>query len=153
VEELPIEENAEQCRRLAALVDRLGDDDLVRTSSTGWTVSMMLANLAFWDRWAAHLIHRWRTGEMPPPTVASWYDDAMNTTLLDQWRALPPRTAARLAIEAAQAVDHEVAHAETPVIMAITAAHEGHLIHRHRQRREALDQIEQIVGRRGRFET
>jgi hypothetical protein len=146
MEQVPLEENADQCHRLTALVDRLSDEDLSKTSSNGWTVSMMLANLAFWDSWAEHLIRRWRTGEMPPPTVPSWYDDAMNTTLLGQWRALPPRSAARLAVESAQAVDREIAHAETPVLMAITAAHEDHLIHRHKYRRQALDQIDQIVA-------
>jgi hypothetical protein len=142
MENVPLEENEQQRQRLIALVDRLSDDDLGRETGAGWTVSTHLAYLAFWDRWAEHLIRRWRTGELPPPTVPAWYDDAMNATLLDQWRALPPRAAATLAVEAAEAVDFEIARTETPVLMAMTAAHEGHLIHRHQFRSRRLDDLE-----------
>src|SRR3954470_10519194 len=128
MENVPLEANEHQRQRLIALVDRLSDDDLGRSLSSGWTVSTHLAYLAFWDRWAEHLIRRWRTGELPPPTVAPWYDDAMNATLLEQWRALPARAAAGLAVAAAEAVDREIARTETPVLMAMTAAHEGNLI-------------------------
>jgi hypothetical protein len=142
MENVPLEENEQQRQRLIALVDRLSDDDLGRPASSGWTVSMHLAYLSFWDRWAEHLIRRWRTGGLPPPTVPAWYDDAMNATLLHQWRALPPREAARMAVEAASAVDLEIARTETPVLMAMTAAHEGHLIHRHQVRGRCLDDLE-----------
>src|SRR3954470_1229191 len=122
MENVPLEANEHQRQRLIALVDRLSDDDLGRSLSSGWTVSTHLAYMAFWDRWAEVLIRRWRTGELPPPTVPSWYDDAMNATLLDQWAALPPPAAATLAVEAAEAVDLEIMRAETPVLMAMTAA-------------------------------
>jgi hypothetical protein len=146
VENVPIEENAQQRQRLTALVDRSSDDDLRRGTDAGWTVSTHLAYMAFWDRWAETLIRRWRSGELPPPTVPAWYDDAMNATLLDQWRALPPRVAATLAVEAAEAVDLEIARAETPVLMAMTAAHEGHLIHRHQFRSRCLTLVESALG-------
>jgi hypothetical protein len=146
MENVPLEENEQQRQRLVALVDRLSDDDLGRAAGAGWTVSTHLAYLAFWDRWAEQLIRRWRTGEMPPPTVPAWYDDAMNATLLDQWRTLPPRAAATLAVEAASAVDLEIARTETPVLMAMTAAHEGHLIHRHQFRSRCLDQVDAVLN-------
>jgi hypothetical protein len=142
MENVPLAENEQQRQRLEALVDRLSDDDLTRDTEAGWTVAMHLAYLAFWDRWAEHLIRRWRGGEMPPPTVPAWYDDAMNATLVDQWRALPPRAAATLAVAAANAVDQEIARTETPVLMAMIAAHEGHLIHRHQFRATCLDRLE-----------
>ena len=145
MENVPLAENENQRRRLTALVDQISDADLTRDAGPGWTVSMRLAYMAFWDSWAEHLVRRWRAGEMPPPTMPSWYDDAVTETLLGQWRALPPRAAARLAIEAAEAVDAEIAHTETPVVMAITAAHEGHLIHRHQHRSECLDRIDEAL--------
>ncbi len=142
MENVPLEENEQQRRRLAALVDRLSDDDLGRDTEDGWTVATHLAYLAFWDRWAEQLIRRWRTGELPPPTVPDWYDAAVNATLVDQWRALPPRAAATLAVTAAEAVDQEIARTETPVLMAMIAAHEGHLIHRHQPRAVCLDKLD-----------
>jgi len=146
MENVPLEENEQQRQRLIALVDRLSDEDLGRSLSSGWTVSTHLAYLAFWDRWAEHLVRRWRTGELPPPTVPAWYDDAMNATLLEQWRAIPPRAAAMLAVDAASAVDLEIARAETPVLMAMTAAHEGHLIHRHQFRSSCLDKLDAALS-------
>jgi Mycothiol maleylpyruvate isomerase N-terminal domain len=142
MENVPLEENEQQQQRLAALVDRLDDDDLGRKTDAGWTIAMHLAYMAFWDRWADHLIRRWRTGELPPPTVPDWYDDAINATLVDQWRALPPRAAATLAVNAARSVDREIARTETPVLMAMIAAHEGHLIHRHQFRSTCLDKLD-----------
>src|SRR3954447_5038270 len=146
MENVPLEENSQQRERLISLVDRLSDEDLSRDTGNGWTVAMQLAYLAFWDRWDEHLIRRWRTGELPPPTVAPWYDDAMNATLLEQWRALPARAAAGLAVAAAEAVDREIARTETPVLMAMTAAHEGNLIHRHQFRSACLDKLDAALG-------
>jgi hypothetical protein len=146
VEHVPIEENEAQRRRLSALVERLSDDDLARADPDGWTVAARLAHIAFWDRWADCLIRRWRSGELPPPTVPAWYDDAMNETLLPQWKALPGRVAASLALDAAETVDREIERAETPVLAAINAARENHLIHRHDHRREHLDRIEALLA-------
>jgi hypothetical protein len=140
-----MQENERERNRLAALVDRLSDDDLMTSDADGWTVGVLLAHLAFWDRWAETLIHRWRSGEMPPPTVPGWYDDAMNATLLPIWRGLSPRVAGKLALDAAESVDREVARTETPVLAGIFAAHESHLIQRYEHRREHLDRIEAML--------
>jgi hypothetical protein len=146
VERIPIQENERERNRLAALVDRLSDDDLTTSDADGWTVGVLLAHLAFWDGWADTIIHRWRTGEMPPPTVPGWYDDAMNATLLPTWRGLPPRVAGKLALDAAESVDRQVSRTETPVLAGIFAAHESHLIHRHLQRTACLDRIEAMLS-------
>src|SRR3954452_2912703 len=115
MERLQLEENEAACQRLAALIDTLGDERLQ-------DVATELGAMAFWDRWAQTLIHRWRSGELPPPTVPSWYDDAINRTLLPTWQALPGAVAARLAVTAAQDADLEIRRAETPVIAGILAA-------------------------------
>lgn len=145
MDRVPIEENDAERRRLSALVDKLTEADLARVDGDGWTVAVILAHLAFWDRWAEHLIHRWRSGGMPPPSVPDWYDDAINRTLLPQWLALAPLAAAGLALDAARTVDREITRTETPVLAAIIAAGESHLVQRYEHRREHLDQIEQIL--------
>jgi hypothetical protein len=143
----PLVPNETQRKRIIALVSDASEVDLGRTASNGWTVAVLLAHLAFWDRWAEHLIQRWRQGQLPPPTVPAWYDDAMNTALLAQWRAIPAPDAARLATDAAADVDREIARIETPVLTAIVTNGESHLVHRHRHRKEVLDQIGQILDR------
>jgi hypothetical protein len=143
----PLAPNDAERKRIVALVSGVSEDDLGRVAANGWTVAVLLAHLAFWDRWAEHLLHRWRQGQMPPPTVPGWYDDAINATLLPEWLAMAPASAADLALRAAEAVDRQIAHIETPVLAAIVAAGESDLVHRHRHRKEILDQIGQILGR------
>jgi hypothetical protein len=135
VERLPLEENEAACQRLAALIDTLGDERL-------HDVATELGAMAFWDRWAQTLVHRWRSGELPPPTVPAWYDDAINRTLMPTWRALSGTEAARLALTAAEETDLEIRRAETPVLAAIMAAGQTNLLNRHVPRNAAMDRIE-----------
>jgi hypothetical protein len=141
VERVPLDENAAARQRLKSLIDSLGDDDLGRPVTPSWSVATVLAQLAFWDRWAQTLVKRWRSGQLPPPTVPPWYDDAINHTLLPTWQALSSREAAQLALNAAEAVDHEIEKAETPVLAGILASHQSNLLDRATPRNDALDRI------------
>lgn len=145
MERVPLEENAAARQRLITLIDSLRYEDYGRAVAPGWSVGTVLAELAFWDNWAQHLIKRWRSGQLPPPTVPGWYDDAINDTLLPTWQALPGPQAAMLARTAAEAADHEVDKAETPVIAAMLSAGQSNLIHRYRPRNAALDRIERAL--------
>ena len=150
MERLPIEENGATRERLVATVKSLSDAEFASAIDGGWTIAQSLAQLAFWDRWAEQLLRRWRSGQMPPPSVPDWYDDAINQALIAQWRAIPVGAAGALAVEASAAVDHQIAHLETPVQAAITASGESsHLVHRHRYRAAALDRIDRTLGRTG----
>ncbi|MET7420865.1 maleylpyruvate isomerase N-terminal domain-containing protein [Dactylosporangium sp. NPDC005555] len=141
MERVPLDENAAARQRLTTLIDSLGDDDLAKPVTPSWTVATVLAQLAFWDRWAQTLVKRWRSGELPPPTVPPWYDDALNHTLLPTWQALPGREAARIAADAAEAADREIEKAETPVVAGIVASHQSNLLDRATPRNDALDRI------------
>ena len=134
----PIEQNRLTRDRLGAVVTTFAD----RSAADHPLVAPMLAQLAFWDRWAEQLLRRWRSGQLPPPSVPPWYDDAVNAALADQWSALSVRAAGSLAMAAAAAVDREVEHLETPVLAAITAASELDLVHRHRYREPVLERLE-----------
>lgn len=142
VERVPLNENDAARQRLTALIDALGDEGLRQPVEPGWSVATILAELAFWDRWALTLVRRWRSGHLPPPTVPNWYDDAINTTLLPTWQALPGPVAAQLACAAAEEADLEIRKAETPVVAGILAAGQGNLLHRHVPRNAAMDRIE-----------
>ncbi len=145
VERVPLDENAAARQRLTTLIDSLADDDFDRPVTPSWTVATVLAQLAFWDRWAQTLVHRWRSGELPPPTVPPWYDDALNHTLLPTWQALPGRQAALIAQAAAEAADREIEKAETPVLAGILAADQSNLLDRATPRNDALDRIEHAL--------
>ncbi|MFF5231407.1 hypothetical protein [Dactylosporangium sp. NPDC000521] len=145
MERVPMDENAAARQRLTALIDSLGDDGLTRPVTPSWTVATVLAQLAFWDRWAQTLVRRWRSGELPPPSVPPWYDDALNHTLLPTWQALPGREAARIARAAAEEADHEIEKAETPVVAGILASGQSNLLDRATPRNDALDRIERAL--------
>jgi uncharacterized damage-inducible protein DinB len=51
-----ITRNAAQRERLHTLVERLSDEDLARALTGGWTVAVLLAHLAFCDRF---VLVRW----------------------------------------------------------------------------------------------
>ena len=139
-------ENEAQRERLAALVGDLGDADLERSLGGGWTVAMSLAHLAFWDRRATLLLDHWERGESPPADEPGWYSDLLNETLLVQWRALPPRETARLALEAAAGVDRKIETLDAAVAAAISERGESWRLQRSTHRREHIEQIERALA-------
>jgi uncharacterized damage-inducible protein DinB len=96
------EVNRASRERLRALTARLSDDDLRRTVEHGWTVAQVLAHMALWDRHRFELLKLWqRAGTFPAGGEA----DVVNDAVAFLAAALPPRAAADLAIEAAEALD------------------------------------------------
>ncbi len=102
-----LEANAEGLERLKNLVSRLSDEQLALPAGGGWTVAALLGHLAFYDYRAWLLVLHWKkAGVGPSPMDPDNINDSMKPLLL----AIPGREAARLAVEAAEAVDAEVAN-------------------------------------------
>ena len=140
-----VAENQAQLARLRALVDPLSDQELARPMPAGWTVAGVLAHLAYWDQRIVVLMDRWaRTAGVPPPPIdeaaVEWVNDAGKALCL----ALPPRTAARLAVEAAVAADQRVAAVSDALLAANAAAGSPISVNRAAHRREHLDEIERM---------
>ena len=94
-----------------------------RPLEAGWTVAGVLAHLAFWDQRVVTLIDAWAGGRGTPPVAydgaaVDWINDAGKPLCL----ALPPRVAARLAVEAAVAADERVAGLSEAQLAANAAA-------------------------------
>ena len=53
-----VSENAAESEHLQALIRRLTDEQLARPLEAGWTVSAVLAHLAFWDQRALVLLDK-----------------------------------------------------------------------------------------------
>src|SRR5512141_3323849 len=98
------EQNAESRRRLEALVSRLTDTDLALATHYGWTVAALLAHLAFWDHRMSVILKRWQENGLDPSPIDSM---AVNDALREICHALEPRTAASLALVAAEKIDRE----------------------------------------------
>ena len=99
------QQNAESRERLTALVRRLTDTDLALSTDYGWTISALLAHLDFWDHRMSVILSRWLTEGFDPSEIDS---RAVNDSLKVLCHALEPRTAADLALVAAEKIDSQL---------------------------------------------
>lgn len=136
-------ENARELQRLRTLVERLSNDELRSPLGTDWTVSVALAHLAFWDGWALALLRKWKAKGIEPAPIDI---DVANNSLVPTWLALDPRTAANLAVKAAEAIDGELADSSPEFIARVEKLGEPSRLFRSIHRKMHLDQIEKVVG-------
>src|SRR5579859_3508866 len=100
-----VERNRASTNRIRELASRLSDEELQHRVGEHWTVAIALAHLAFWDRRVLHLLDLMeREGKL----VSIDIDIAVNDISLPLWAAIPPRAAAHLAIDTAEALDQRL---------------------------------------------
>jgi hypothetical protein len=134
--------------RLEALVARCSDADLERLLPGGWTVAATLAHLAFWDERIQLLFDRWQREGTPPPPEDEASVDWINDSAKPMFLALPPRRAATLAVEIARATDRVVERLSDEMLARNSALAQPLNVVRATHRREHLDEIEAVLGRR-----
>ncbi len=134
-------ENRVELARLKALVAKWSDDELKRPLGDGWTVAAVLAHLAFWDQRALILIAKYKRGAVTPSPADT---DVINDTVRVLGLAIPPRAAATLAVESAEAIDRELEQL-TDTLLAEIAQINAVRLDRAKHRREHLDQIERAL--------
>jgi hypothetical protein len=97
-----IEQNRASTERIRALAARLSDTEIQHPIYEIWTVAIALAHLAFWDRRVMYVVDMTeRGGKLFIPEI----DIFVNDLSLPLWAAIPPREAARIAIETSEACD------------------------------------------------
>jgi len=142
-----IDENTRERERLRALVERLDEDQLRLSVNPHWTVAAVLGHIAFWDGRVLSLADKLERGEPftssdAAPEDVDWMNDASRLLI----HAIPPREAARLALQIAEETDARVA--ELPLdrlwprdpdspLYAVRASHRG----------EHLDDVEAALAR------
>ncbi len=133
---------------LRALVGTLSDADLGADLGGGWTVSMALAHLAFWDEWhVARWVHAAGAGQLAPPAPDAEVSGRANEALETTWRAVPPRAAAQLMLDAADAVDAYVADLADDALASAREQGGARWFERFHHRRDHLAQISRALGR------
>ena len=146
-----IRRNADERGRLITLVAQITETDLHAIVHGEWTVAATLAHMAFWDRFALATLKRWADGQPSRIDVSDWYDDVLNHALLAGSLALEPSMAARLAVEAATAIDGRLSNLGDVDSQRLTEeaarpeTDANWLLHRYRHRAEHLDAIEQVL--------
>ena len=143
-----IEANESATADLRALVESLSDADLAVDLGEGWTVSMALAHLAFWDEWhVARWLHAAEAGELAPPAADGVVTNRANEALVTTWRALLPRAAVTLMLDAADAVDAYTADLADEALDAARERDGSRWFERFPHRRDHIDQISRALGR------
>jgi hypothetical protein len=138
-----VQGNTSEREHLVSLVNRLTDDKLSCPLEVGWTVSAVLAHLAFWDQRALTLLNKWKQdGIGPSPMDTDIVNEAMRLHCL----AIPPRGAARLAIDCAAAIDQEIEQLAPAMLADVETNGKTVRLDRAHHRRMHLEQIEQALG-------
>lgn len=100
-----VELNRASTNRMRGLVAQLTDQELFKPVGEHWTVAITLAHIAFWERRALHILDLTeQNGKLTRPEI----DFSLNDFVTPLLAAIPPREAARLAIESAEAVDRRL---------------------------------------------
>ena len=96
------EQNHASSERIRALAERLTDEEMQTKVGEHWTVGIVFAHLAFWDRRVMYVLDMTeKNGKLFIPEI----DVFVNDLSLPLWAVVPPREAARIAIETSETLD------------------------------------------------
>ena len=138
-----IELNRASTNRIRALVGRLSDTELQTRVGEHWTVAIVFAHLAFMDRRALSVLDATeRAGKVINPDV----DIIVNDISLPLWAAIPPRQAARICLETAEALDRRL-ETYPPDLLELVRAERMRYLFRAYHRNEHLDEAEAALKR------
>jgi hypothetical protein len=131
-----MERNRASTERIRLLAAALSDDELQTPVGQHWTVAIVLAHLAFWDRRVMYVLDMTeRDGHLFIPEI----DIFVNDLSLPLWAAIPPRAAARIAIETAETLDRRL-EAFPPTLLEEIYTYNKRRVERSLHRGEHLDQ-------------
>lgn len=138
-----VELNRAATNRLRTLTGRLTDPELSTRVGKDWTVSIVFAHLAFWDARAMHALDATeKSGQVVDPAV----DLAVNDFSTALWAAVPPREAARIALETAQRLDLRLERYPAALLEKVHH-HNQRLVLRALHRNDHLDEVEAALKR------
>jgi hypothetical protein len=138
-------ENAKERERLNSLVEHLTDEELCLPLGNDWTIAVALAHLSFWDRRSLILLRKWKKSGVVEPSPIDL--DVINDSLLPIWLAIPPRTAAHLAVSSAEEIDRELEETSTDLIAKVESLGEKFRLYRSLHRKMHLDEMEEILSK------
>jgi len=124
--------------RIRTLAERLTDEEMQTKVGEHWTVSIVFAHLAFWDRRVMHVLDMTeKDGKLFIPEI----DVFVNDLSLPLWAAIPPRAAARIAIETAETLDKRLEE-YSPMLLEEIYNHNQRWAVRALHRNEHLDEAD-----------
>ena len=110
------EQNRASRDRIHALLNRLTDEEMQTRVGEHWTVAIVFAHLAFWERRVMYVLDMTeKDGKLFIPTI----DIFVNDLSLPLWAAVPPREAARIVMEECAAVDKRLEEYDSALLEEI----------------------------------
>jgi len=137
-----VERNRASTNRIRALAARLSDVEMQHKVGEHWTVAIALAHLAFWDRRVMYVLDQTeRDGKVFIPEI----DIFVNDLSLPLWAAIPPREAARIAIETSEELDRRLED-YPPALLAEIYTYNQRWVVRALHRGEHLDEVDAALN-------
>lgn len=137
------EHNRASTRRIQEMA-RLSDAEMQTRVGEHWTVAIVLAHLAFWDRRVLYVLNRTeQDGKLFVPQL----DIVINDLSLPLWAAIPAKEAARIAIETAEALDQRL-EAFPPALLEEIYTYNKRWVDRSLHRNEHLDEADAALRQR-----
>jgi hypothetical protein len=97
-----IKRNKDSLEAMKKLAGHLTNSELEHKLANGWTVAVMFAHLAFWDKQRYELLKSWQKNGI---SQTSCDYNILNAAMLPFWEVLEPRLAVQMALENASEVD------------------------------------------------
>ena len=117
---------------------KLSDAEMLTPVGEHWTVAIVLAHLAFWERRVMYVLDKTeKDGRLFVPEI----DIFVNDLSLPLWAAIPPQQAARIALESAEAVDRRLA-SYPPALLEEIYAYNKRWVERSLHRNDHLDEAD-----------
>jgi hypothetical protein len=138
-----IKDNASENAHLRELVKRLSDAELRQSLEAGWTVSAVLAHMAFWDQRTITLIGKWQKEGLGPSAVDT---DVVNEASRVLCLAIAPPQAAELSVRLADEIDQLISGLSPEMLEAILTKGTTVNLRRAKHRRTHLGEIEKALG-------
>ena len=131
--------------RIRALAGRLTDEEIQTKVGEHWTVGIVFAHLAWWDRRVMYVLDMTeKNGKLFIPEI----DVFVNDLSLPLWAAVPPREAARIAIETSETLDKRLEEYSSALLEEIYNYNKRWVI-RALHRNEHLDEADAALKQLG----
>jgi nucleotide-binding universal stress UspA family protein len=138
-----IERNRASTERIRVLTASLTDEEMQQPVGEHWTVAIALAHLAWWDGRVIYVLDKTeQEGEASIPDI----DIVVNDLSLPLWAVVPPREAARIAIETAETLDARLENYPRDLLEKVYAVMPRWVI-RAIHRNEHLNEIDAALNR------
>ena len=136
--------NNTERNNLVSFARQLSAEDLRTPMPAGWTVSAVLAHLAFWDLRALTLIQKWQNESVAPSPIDT---DVVSEATRRLCLAIEGEAAVELACSAAEAVDQAIAQLSPEMVNSIQTIATNVRLERAAHRRLHLAEIQQALAK------